>query len=123
MPPARRSGSAGWSRTAPGCKAGETNDFIVTDGADRDDGALCRHPARPVPRRAGRGGRGQRWPPTAAFAATNVLAKHDENYMPKEVVEALKASGEWQRERAGVTAPVTASSCGPISLASMRSVG
>ena len=35
------------------------------------------------------------------FAATNVLAKHDENYMPKEVVEALKANGEWQRSGAG----------------------
>jgi cytochrome c-type biogenesis protein CcmE len=29
-----------------------------------------------------------------------VLAKHDENYMPKEVVESLKARGEWQREGA-----------------------
>jgi cytochrome c-type biogenesis protein CcmE len=35
------------------------------------------------------------------FAATNVLAKHDENYMPKEVVDALKANGEWQRDGAG----------------------
>jgi cytochrome c-type biogenesis protein CcmE len=25
-----------------------------------------------------------------------VLAKHDENYMPKEVVDALKAQGVWQ---------------------------
>lgn len=33
-----------------------------------------------------------------SFVATTVLAKHDENYMPKEVVEALKASGEWQRD-------------------------
>jgi len=32
------------------------------------------------------------------FRADTVLAKHDENYMPKEVVEALKANGEWQRE-------------------------
>lgn len=32
------------------------------------------------------------------FMATNVLAKHDENYVPKEVVEALKASGEWRPE-------------------------
>ncbi|MEO8713936.1 MAG: cytochrome c biogenesis protein CcmE, partial [Acetobacteraceae bacterium] len=24
-----------------------------------------------------------------------VLAKHDENYMPKEVVDALKKSGRW----------------------------
>lgn len=28
--------------------------------------------------------------------ATGVLAKHDETYMPREVVEALKASGRWQ---------------------------
>lgn len=32
------------------------------------------------------------------FIATNVLAKHDETYMPKEVVEALKAQGEWRPE-------------------------
>lgn len=31
------------------------------------------------------------------FRAQEVLAKHDENYMPKEVADALKASGEWQR--------------------------
>lgn len=31
------------------------------------------------------------------FAAKTILAKHDENYMPKEVVEALKKSGRWQR--------------------------
>ncbi|MBT4770282.1 MAG: cytochrome c maturation protein CcmE [Rhodospirillaceae bacterium] len=30
------------------------------------------------------------------FQATNVLAKHDENYMPPEVAEALKKSGRWQ---------------------------
>jgi cytochrome c-type biogenesis protein CcmE len=29
------------------------------------------------------------------FRASEVLAKHDENYMPKEVVEALKKSGHW----------------------------
>ncbi|OAN48118.1 cytochrome c biogenesis protein CcmE [Paramagnetospirillum marisnigri] len=29
------------------------------------------------------------------FAATEVLAKHDENYMPKEVADALKKSGQW----------------------------
>lgn len=31
------------------------------------------------------------------FQAEQVLAKHDEKYMPREVVEALKSSGEWQR--------------------------
>ena len=30
------------------------------------------------------------------FVAAEVLAKHDEKYMPKEVVEALKKSGRWQ---------------------------
>ena len=29
------------------------------------------------------------------FQASEVLAKHDENYMPKEVVAALKKSGRW----------------------------
>lgn len=30
------------------------------------------------------------------FAASEVLAKHDETYMPKEVAEALKKSGQWK---------------------------
>jgi cytochrome c-type biogenesis protein CcmE len=30
------------------------------------------------------------------FTASEVLAKHDETYMPKEVAEALRASGQWR---------------------------
>ena len=30
------------------------------------------------------------------FMANNVLAKHDENYMPPEVADALKKSGRWK---------------------------
>ena len=30
------------------------------------------------------------------FKADSVLAKHDENYMPKEVADALKEQGVWQ---------------------------
>lgn len=30
------------------------------------------------------------------FVADSVLAKHDENYMPKEVADGLKATGLWQ---------------------------
>jgi cytochrome c-type biogenesis protein CcmE len=30
------------------------------------------------------------------FEATSVLAKHDENYMPKEVADSLKRAGVWQ---------------------------
>ena len=31
-----------------------------------------------------------------SFAADTVLAKHDENYMPREVADALKEQGHWQ---------------------------
>ncbi|MBB3145036.1 cytochrome c-type biogenesis protein CcmE [Phyllobacterium trifolii] len=34
--------------------------------------------------------------PGGAFVADSVLAKHDENYMPKEVADSLKAKGVWQ---------------------------
>ena len=30
------------------------------------------------------------------FVASEVLAKHDENYMPAEVAEALKEAGQWR---------------------------
>ena len=33
--------------------------------------------------------------PSGVFKADSVLAKHDENYMPKEVADALKRSGHW----------------------------
>jgi cytochrome c-type biogenesis protein CcmE len=34
------------------------------------------------------------------FRADNVLAKHDETYMPKEVADALKKQGHWKDEYA-----------------------
>jgi len=34
------------------------------------------------------------------FEAKRVLAKHDEEYMPKEVADALKKQGEWRGEGA-----------------------
>ena len=37
------------------------------------------------------------------FRAKEVLAKHDERYMPKEVADALKKSGEWRGD--GAAAP------------------
>ena len=33
------------------------------------------------------------------FSATEVLAKHDETYIPREVVEVLKAQGRWQGQK------------------------
>jgi cytochrome c-type biogenesis protein CcmE len=38
--------------------------------------------------------------PDGVFEATSVLAKHDERYMPPEVVEALKKAGRWKEEGA-----------------------
>ncbi len=32
------------------------------------------------------------------FVADEILAKHDENYMPKEVADALQKSGQWRPE-------------------------
>ena len=32
------------------------------------------------------------------FRADNVLAKHDENYMPKEVADTLKQQGHWKSD-------------------------
>lgn len=34
--------------------------------------------------------------PDGIFKAETVLAKHDENYMPREVADALKKQGYWQ---------------------------
>ena len=35
---------------------------------------------------------------TGTFVATEILAKHDETYMPPEVAEALKRAGQWKGE-------------------------
>ena len=37
------------------------------------------------------------------FVASDILAKHDESYMPKEVVDALKAQGVYQESGASGT--------------------
>jgi cytochrome c-type biogenesis protein CcmE len=38
---------------------------------------------------------------SGVFLAREVLAKHDEKYMPPEVVDALKRSGHWQEGQGG----------------------
>lgn len=39
--------------------------------------------------------------PAGMFVADSVLAKHDENYMPKEVADSLKEKGVWQEKSGG----------------------
>ncbi len=43
--------------------------------------------------------------PGGSFKADTVLAKHDEKYMPREVVDALKKQGVWQEGTAQNPAP------------------
>jgi hypothetical protein len=40
--------------------------------------------------------------PGGTFTAETVLAKHDENYMPREVVDTIKKQGHWQETSAPV---------------------
>jgi cytochrome c-type biogenesis protein CcmE len=45
------------------------------------------------------------------FVAKEVLAKHDERYMPKEVADALKKSGQWRPDASvSSTAPMVGGS-------------
>ena len=81
-------------------RAGDQNDFVVTDGTTD----MVAHFTGILPDlfREGQGVVVEGAVATdGSFAATNVLAKHDEKYMPKEVVDELKAKGEWQRGEAG----------------------
>ncbi|GGA75808.1 cytochrome c-type biogenesis protein CcmE [Nitratireductor aestuarii] len=39
--------------------------------------------------------------PDGLFVADSVLAKHDENYMPREVADGLKEKGVWQESEGG----------------------
>ena len=53
--------------------------------------------------------------PRGVFVAKQVLAKHDEKYMPKEVVDALKKSGEWQKGDGASAPPKPVASAGAAS--------
>ncbi|MGB7774097.1 MAG: cytochrome c maturation protein CcmE [Pseudolabrys sp.] len=41
--------------------------------------------------------------PGDTLAADTVLAKHDERYMPREVVDALKKAGRWQEDEGKIS--------------------
>ena len=74
---------------------GVTTEFIVTDFANtlavRFTGVL------PDLFREGQGVVAEgRLAAGGIFRAENVLAKHDETYMPPEVADALKKSGQWK---------------------------
>lgn len=51
--------------------------------------------------------------PDRTFVAKQVLAKHDETYMPREVADRLKAKGEWRPE-GGPSTPAAATTGTPL---------
>ena len=68
--------------------------FTVTDG--RADITVRYDNALPSLFREGQGVVAEGSMNNGTFIATNVLAKHDENYMPAEVAEKLKNTGVWK---------------------------
>jgi cytochrome c-type biogenesis protein CcmE len=68
--------------------------FVVTDGSA--DIAVRYNNALPSLFREGQGVVAEGQIENGIFMAQNVLAKHDENYMPAEVADKLKEQGVWQ---------------------------
>ena len=79
--------------------------FAITDGANQVP--VTYHGLLPDLFRDGQGVVTQgTLRPDGVFEASEVLAKHDENYMPKEVADALKEAGYWNEgEGPGGAAP------------------
>jgi len=78
---------------------GNSNVFVITDGAQLI--SVTYHNLLPDLFREGQGVIAEgHLVEDGTFTATNVLAKHDENYIPKEVAAALKNSGQWQGDAA-----------------------
>jgi cytochrome c-type biogenesis protein CcmE len=74
---------------------GQGISFRITDGSA--DVAVVYQGPLPDLFREGQGAVAEgRLRPDGVFAASTVLAKHDENYMPREVVDVLKKSGHWR---------------------------
>lgn len=77
--------------------ASETATFDVTDG----NGTVRVSYTGVLPDlfREGQGVVAEGYYRDGSFQAVEVLAKHDENYIPKEVADALKEQGHWQKDR------------------------
>ena len=71
--------------------------FVITDNAGT--AKVSYHGDLPDLFREGQGIVAQgAFQPDRTFKASQVLAKHDETYMPREVADRLKAKGEWRPE-------------------------
>jgi cytochrome c-type biogenesis protein CcmE len=75
--------------------AGDEIDFVIADRVA--ESKVVYRGALPDLFREGQGVVAQgAYGQDGVFQATQVLAKHDEKYMPREVAQALKAQGEWR---------------------------
>ena len=93
--------------------------FRVTDG--KSDITVVYHGILPDLFREGQGVVAEgKLEPGGAFVASTILAKHDERYMPREVVEALKKSGHWQEGSASREAAVPLHARGPAPVSQSR---
>lgn len=100
VPPDRRIRIGGLVAEGSIVRSGMTTDFVVTDTAHdikvRYTGLL------PDLFREGQGVVAEgRLDGGGLFTASQVLAKHDENYMPPEVADSLKRAGMWQHGPGG----------------------
>ena len=75
--------------------AGETVAFVVTDG-DHDLRVSYQASCRTCTARIRAWSLRACLPHRDQLRPDTILAKHDERYMPREVVEALKKEGRWQ---------------------------
>lgn len=87
----------GLVETGTWVKEGNTNIFVLTDGEQTI--SVTYHDLLPDLFREGQGVIAEgHLVEDGTFIASNVLAKHDENYMPKEIAATLKDQGQWQGE-------------------------
>lgn len=78
-------------------KQGETNTFEITDGEQFLKVSFVG--ILPDLFREGQGVIAEgSLSESGVFAASNVLAKHDENYIPKEIADTLKKDGLWKTD-------------------------
>jgi cytochrome c-type biogenesis protein CcmE len=97
--PERACASAASSSRDPSSRAKGRTAFVITDNVH--DVAVAYQGLLPDLFREGQGvvAEGVLEEP-GRFRADSVLAKHDERYMPREVVDALKKQGRWQEGEA-----------------------
>lgn len=70
--------------------------FVVTDGASEIQVAYVGSDPRPDLFTEGTGTIAKGYFVDGVFQASSLLAKHDENYMPREVIDSLKEQGTYQ---------------------------